>query len=62
MTCVKAANDLGHLGAETLQQLGLEAHSQVPTDQPVCFVSREDWVDLANHHLNESRLSKELDS
>ena len=34
----------------------------MPTDQPVCFVSREDWVDLANHHLNESRLSKELDS
>ncbi|QNJ06807.1 hypothetical protein SynMEDNS5_02103 [Synechococcus sp. MEDNS5] len=31
---------------------GLEAHPKVPTDQPVGFVCREDWVQPVEHQLN----------
>lgn len=35
MTRVKTACDPGHLGTETLQQLGLESAPEVPTVEPV---------------------------
>ena len=34
----------------------LEAHPQVPADQPVGFVCREDWVDPVHQQLDNSRL------
>ena len=35
MTCVKGACDVGHRAIEPLQKLGLEAHAQLPSHQPV---------------------------
>ena len=38
MTCVSGPCEVGHMGVEPLQCLGLEAHPQVPSHQLVLLV------------------------
>ena len=53
MTRVKAACDVGHRGSDALRGLDLEAHQQVPAQQPVLLVNRQERVKPTSNSFSE---------
>ena len=62
---VSAGNQLPH-SIDIREQLspskGLEAHPQVPTQQPVLLFHRQEWVKSVQQQFSHSRLSKVFDA